>query len=134
MRERKAGQPLAILPLPGSPGISGLAENRGEIYAAQYFRGKILEHKNLGWTAPHVFLIMFSQNIAFKVLTAKSDFLSLQNLERVRLTRKIFQNKDLGFQRSGTATPCGYCHDRTSSLWKARSDVTMGCGKPRMAQ
>ena len=48
-----------------------------------------------------------------------------QNLERLRLTRKILRNKDLA-QRPPkmAATPLGCGDDRISVLWKARSDVT----------
>ena len=52
-----------------------------------------------------------------------------QNLERLRLTRKILRNKDLGLNPvilalEIDATPLGCDDDRMSGLWSARADVT----------
>jgi len=70
------------------------------------------------WTATRKILIS-------KNLNGIDRRLRPQNLERLRLTRKILQNKHLAQGLEIAATPFGCGDDRIFVLWTTRADVTL---------
>ena len=85
------------LPLPPRYiGINGLGENRGKIYGAQYFTGKIFKTLGLCVTAkPGIFSDQLRKILDLKELLAESPASWLQNIDSTWITRKILQNRNL---------------------------------------
>jgi hypothetical protein len=117
-------------PPPGrSIGIIRLPGKLRKVPWGQYFAGKILilngyDLPPLNFFCGSLPKILFSKNLREAGLAAPS-----QNLEPLRLIRKILRNKDLDLRLGIALSPFGWIHDPSFWLWKARSDVTKGLWK-----
>jgi hypothetical protein len=101
LRAEVAGLPVFCSrypPPPRSIGIMGLGENRGEIYVAQYFTGKIFEPLGLRVTGTSRYFSGEPCKILnLQELLTRTPFSGLQNIDFAGLARKILQNIDLAY-------------------------------------